>query len=156
MAVTLPEARCFAHYLGGEVPTQAQWLKAAGEKDGADGPWERGKAPKKFVITQNQKRPGPPQPWRVGDPDGDKTVFGCFDMADNGREWTASAAGGRDLINQTDGVERKDGFYLRGNSFIGDEVWTFKYAVEHRQLSYLREEPPDDVGFRVVIEPPRK
>jgi hypothetical protein len=147
--VTLPEARCFAQFLGGELPTTAQWEKAAGRYDGAEGPFEPGKLPKGLAIAQNQRQ-GTSSPLPVGNPGGDESVFGCRDMADNGREWTATGVRG-ELINLPGGVDANDKFYLRGGTFHEQEVFRFM-DLKQQSLMSVRDMPRNDIGFRIVIE----
>ncbi len=148
--VTFPEARCFAHFLGGELPTATQWDKAAGRYDGAAGPYRPGAPAKGLAIARNRTKLGP---IAVGDADGDESVFGCRDMADNGREWTAT---GRDESIQPSGpLSASDWMVLRGATFLGDEVFQFTDLTKHLQTMSLRDEPRLDIGFRVVVEAPR-
>jgi hypothetical protein len=150
--VTLPEARCFARFLGGELPTTAQWDKAAGRFDDAEGPFAIGKPPKGLAAVKNQGREIP-APFPAGDPGGDESVFGCRDMADNGREWTCTTPRG-DLINLPGKIAAGDQCHLRGGTFLGDDVFRFT-DLKHQGLLSVQD-PRNDVGFRVVIEAPRE
>ena len=150
--VTLLEASCFAHFLDGELPTTMQWDKAAGRYNGAQGPYAPDKPPKKLAINQNQG-PGLPKPIQVGNPDGDQTFFGCRDMADNGREWTITSAGGE--LTNLPSVVKTDKVYLRGGTFLGDDVFRFADLTKSQSLLSV-DMPRNDVGFRVVIEAPRE
>jgi hypothetical protein len=148
-SVTLPQARCFAQILGGELPTATQWDKAAGLFDGAKGPFEPGKPPKGLVLAHNQGRV--PRPLPVGDPGGDESVFGCRDMADNGREWTATTNRG-EVFNLPGGAKANDASRLRGGTFVGLEVFQFTDGGQSLPVGKERE----DIGFRVVIEAPKE
>ena len=148
--VTMPEARCFAHFLGGDLPTTTQWDKAAGRFDDAEGPFAIGKPPKGLAAVKNQGR-DIPGPFPAGDPDGDESVFGCRDMADNGREWTCTTPRG-DLINLPGKITADDQCHLRGGTFLGDDVFRFT-DLKHQGLLSVQD-PRNDVGFRVVIEAP--
>jgi serine/threonine protein kinase len=139
--VTFSEARCFAHFLGGELPTEVQWDKAAGRYDGADGPFPPGATPKAYAKALGDK------PFPVGDPNGDETMFGCRDMADNGREWTIPA----ELINLPD-FDKTKMILLRGISFMGGEAYRFKNGKALAEIT----KPRLDIGFRVVAEAPRE
>ncbi len=151
--VTFPEARCFARFLGGNLPTITQWDKAAGRFDKADGPFAIGTPPKGLVIAYNEgKGPGKFRPIPVGDPKGDESVFGCRDMADNGCEFTATTPGG-DLTNLSK-VEASDQCRLRGGSYMGYGVFRFT-DIKKTGLASVRD-PREVIGFRVVIQAPRE
>ena len=126
--VTFPEARCFAQFLGGDLPTAAQWDKAAGRYDGGDGPFQPGRPAKGLAIARNRTQQGP---IAVGNAEGDESVFGCRDMADNGREWTATARD--DAIHLHGGLNASDTMVLRGATFLGDEVFQFADLTKHLQ-----------------------
>src|SRR5690606_21822230 len=75
------EAHCFAAWLGAELPTGKQWDKAAGRFDGAEGPFRSGWKP--GMIALDRLEPGP-----VGTFPADESLYGCRDLAGNGRELT--------------------------------------------------------------------
>jgi hypothetical protein len=162
--VTLPEARCFANFLGGDVPTATQWDKAGGRFDGnwkkedqGGGPFQPDKPPKGFVIAQNKTREDngePLVPIPAGDERGDESFFGCRDMADNGREWTSTSSRG-DLINLSGGLLETDEYKVRGASFMDFTVFRFEDKSQGGPRP-LREKGRVDIGFRVVIEAPRE
>ncbi len=94
--VTATEAYCFAEWLGGNLPTRKQWLKAAGANEPAAageaarvGPFA-GAADKSDIAVGLADGP-----WPVERGERDLSIYGCRQMAGNGREWA------RDLDDDT-------------------------------------------------------
>src|SRR5262249_42498974 len=91
--VTAEEAHRFARWLGGELPTAQQWDKAAGrfEDYRGDGPFKGkiGTVKPGLDVAVGRKKEGP---MPVGAALRDESLFGCRDMAGNGREWTCTNA----------------------------------------------------------------
>src|SRR5262249_55581453 len=96
MNVTVYDAWQFAHWLGGNLPSVAEWNKASGyyedkEKRG-EGPfisaWKKGE----IAVDRGLEGPMP-----VGTASKDISVFKIRDMAGNGFEWT------RDLYDNSNG-----------------------------------------------------
>jgi hypothetical protein len=81
------------------------------------------------------------------------SLFGCRDMAGNGRELTGELVDPRqDGTNPfTEPRRTEDWFILRGQSFRRDRPYVFKSALPQ---SVQHGDPEDDLGFRVVIELP--
>jgi len=78
--ITWAEARAYALWSSRELPTEAQWEKAARGIEGFEFPW--GNGPALFHRSRT-----PDQLDRVGIFPGDKSPFGIYDMAGNAREW---------------------------------------------------------------------
>src|SRR5262249_48101657 len=82
------DAQRFAAWLGGDLPTQKQWQKAAGlyEKNRSLGrdlgpyvdPWNEGEISVRRTEDQG--------PMDIGTATHDRSLLGCRDMAGNGRE----------------------------------------------------------------------
>jgi hypothetical protein len=146
--VNVTEARQFARWLGGYLPTTKQWDYAAGvtKRAGRDGPSIKvGTA----AVGLNEPRPI--------DDHRDEGPFGTFDMAGNGREWT------RDVM-LPDGSIRPgsidrpaaagDISILRGHNF------TLATPLSYADLDYEQRMPQTQfstkpspyTSFRVVIE----
>src|SRR5262249_46463629 len=111
--VTLMEAHCFAASVGGKLPTEPQWRKAAGASDDDrrgpfDGGWERG------GIPVGREEPAP-----VGESRADKSVYRCRDMAGNGKEWTRPDArtDGTDPLTEPRNEKEREPFAQIGQSF---------------------------------------
>jgi hypothetical protein len=88
MRVHVEDAQNFAHWLGGDLPMPSEWDKAAGryESNRAEGPFQGTWDPNhKTAIAVGRDREGPME---VGKATKDISIFGCRDMAGNGREWT--------------------------------------------------------------------
>ncbi len=81
--VTWPEAAAFAAWAGCVLPTEEQWECACRGPSGQLYPWGDTWAPGDAVLGFG---PAP-----VGSAKGDRSPFGCMDMAGNVAEWTATA-----------------------------------------------------------------
>lgn len=74
------DAKFYAKWTGKELPTEAQWERAARGAQGYDYPWGNGRP-----IWHQARLPGQLDP--VGTHPGDRSPFGVLDMAGNVREW---------------------------------------------------------------------
>jgi formylglycine-generating enzyme required for sulfatase activity len=123
------EASAYARWAGKELPTYAQWWRAAMDT-AADGfPWgtDTKTADKRANFSQAGTR-------EVGTLPSGVSAFGCYDMAGNVREWLRDAQPG----NSRRGVT--------GGSFL-DEIYMFEPShIEHFDLAYANEA----IGFRLV------
>jgi formylglycine-generating enzyme required for sulfatase activity len=146
--VTATEAHCFAEWLGGKLPSQAQWLKAAGRgEDQRPGPFDGDGS----GIAVNLGADGP---WPVDRGDQDVTKYGCRQTAGNGLEWT------RTVQNPSEGNEEiplkgtntAPYVYVCGQSYAAKEPLTFERMKALDSWPCNQHEPPE-VSFRVVLEP---
>jgi hypothetical protein len=164
--VCAEDAHAFARALDGYLPTIKQWDKAAGRDDpnAGEGPyqgsWKAEEDPDKTQIAVGRGEIGPLE---VGRATKDISVFGCHDMAGNGREWT------RELFTSS-GPEREipikgrkpdnftDKVYWRGRSYCEDEPLRFSELKKTDKQNSDAEgysEVKFDISFRVVLEAAR-
>ena len=82
VGVTWGEARLYAQWIGGSLPTEAQWEKAARGPQGFKSPWGNSRPLWRVERTLEQIDP-------VGRHPDDRSIYGAIDMAGNAREWVA-------------------------------------------------------------------
>jgi formylglycine-generating enzyme required for sulfatase activity len=141
------EAMAYAAWLGGSLPTEAQWEFAARGKDGRTYPW--GKEGPALCDRANfgKCQPARLRPVKTGR-EGGKTPEGVYDLAGNADEWCRDWYGSYPSQEQTDppGPATGSWLVLRGGSFF-DTGSFLRAAGRHWGV-------PDDrygfVGFRVV------
>jgi len=138
------QAKTYAAWVGGRLPTEAEWEKAACGTDGHISPWGND-APNDQLLNYNGKIGHTTE---VGSYPSGKSPYGVLDMAGNVWEWTSSkyqpypyqADDGREELTGNDSR------VLRGGSFYGDEGYV---RCAYRLNNYPNGRPYD-VGFRVV------
>jgi formylglycine-generating enzyme required for sulfatase activity len=148
--VTWAEARAYAVWCGRELPTEAEWEKAARGPTGFDFPWGNGP-----YVWQRARSPG--QIDAVGSFPGDQSPLGVFDMAGNAREWCADLfqedyyahlVKEKGAVSHNPAGPRSTG---KGNRRVvkgGDPAW---YVWARGGLALA--DRPVDVGFRCVWHP---
>lgn len=142
------DAKFYAKWTGKELPTEAQWERAARGDHGFEYPWGNGRP-----IFHQPRQPGQLDP--VATYSGDRSPFGVYDMAGNAREWCLdiysadgfqkqAASGGSPVRNPT-GPKTFQGTKLQvvkgGKSDWG--VW--------QRAGIPQTEIGRDIGFRCVL-----
>lgn len=148
VAVSWYQARDFCHWVGGRLPTEAEWEYAARGTDGRIYPW--GNALPTCKLANYSDCGGNLKP--VGSfPEG-ASSFGVLDMAGNVWEWSADWSGpyvAERQINPT-GPETGDARIIRGGAF--------KYeSMELRAVTRRGSNPRyyyGSLGFRCVVTSP--
>jgi formylglycine-generating enzyme required for sulfatase activity len=144
--VKVTEAHCFAEWLGGRLPRQEQWLKATGRDEDSrpESPFN-GNAD---GIAVNLGREGP---WPVDKGDRDASVYGCRQLAGNGKEWTRSVHdNNKDEIplQQMSGARP---VLVCGQSYAAREPLRFNNIAELEDKPCS--ESDAEISFRIVLEP---
>jgi hypothetical protein len=144
--VTVTEAYCFASWLHGLLPTDKQWRKAAGlHEDNRPGPFE----PADSEIAVGLKK----GPWPV-EKGSDQSIYGCRQMASNGREWTRDVADKLPNEKLEIPLDRMNGILqvvVQGQSYcLLPRPLTFAAMQEPRTEPCTAARP--DLTFRIVLQ----
>jgi hypothetical protein len=152
MAVTAEDAQLFCEWLSGDLPSLAQWKKAAGyyNRGGKSGPVDRAVKWEKDEVGCDRAELGP---LAVDKSTKDVSPNGIRDTAGNGKEWTHNIHNSpskrvplKPPIGQLDLVVQV------GKSFAAPEPLLYT-ELDDDQLDKIRYGDPDDYcGFRVVLK----
>jgi formylglycine-generating enzyme required for sulfatase activity len=149
VCVTWDNAQAFAAWVGGRLPTEAEWEKAARGTDGRIYPW--GNSAPGCQIANHANCVGHAR--AVGSYPQGASPYGVLDLAGNVWEWVADWYGrdyyARSPARQPPGPESGTFRVLRGGSF-NIAGWGVRSAVR------LWDRPQDgyrNYGFRVVVAP---
>ncbi|MAG93234.1 MAG: hypothetical protein CMJ48_05740 [Planctomycetaceae bacterium] len=143
--VSWSDAKAYAGWSGRNLPSEAQWEKAARSAEGFLHPWGNGRA-----IWPTARKLGQIDP--IGTFPGDQSVYGVFDLAGNVREWCADwhgqPAGAKsesDVVRNPTGprtASKRFHRIVKGNG-PGWGVW-------NRGSEMMRTQAPG-IGFRTVL-----
>jgi formylglycine-generating enzyme required for sulfatase activity len=87
VGITWLDAYAFARWMGGRLPTEAEWEKAARGTDGRVWPWGNRFDPMRANTAESSNH----RTLDVGTYPGGRSVFGCYDMAGNVAEFCLDA-----------------------------------------------------------------
>jgi formylglycine-generating enzyme required for sulfatase activity len=148
LGVTLTQAQFYARWAGQEIPSEAEWERAARGEAAFDHPWGNGRAIWKHVRGYDEI--DPVKSFRT-----DVSPFGIYDLAGNAREWCVdhySPTAFADAIKESNGQLRnwkgprngqpENAHVVKGNG----PGWVAWFRAGMNGLSHHR-----DVGFRCVL-----
>ena len=145
--VTWYEAMAYAAWVGGSLPTEAQWEFAARGKEGRTYPWGDKPEPTCDRANFSGCRPDGLKPVKAGRETG-KTPEGVYDLAGNAWEWCRDWAGDYPLEEQADPLGPATGSarVVRGGGFDLSP----RYQRGAGRFLIDPERPRGYRGFRVV------
>jgi formylglycine-generating enzyme required for sulfatase activity len=160
MGSTAKEAYEFAQKMignKGNLPKQIQWDKATGyylkdKKENPEGPFRGHWNEQEPLSIGVSPRPSTvrARPMQNGEAKDDNSLYGCRDLAGNGREWLREVVGRKDHFVSE--VEDNEWVVLRGKSFKAPKPFLFADDIERPDSEKYPSRRPD-IGFRVVIDP---
>jgi formylglycine-generating enzyme required for sulfatase activity len=139
-AVTYYDAQAFAANHGKQLPSVAQWARAAYAAEARAYPWGSEWLAENCDCLNGQESEGTPE--QIGQFEADRSVFGVRDMAGGVSEWTSTAQAGQQAAEQlpTFGTQ----MLIRGGNFNAAEV------PLTQSFNWLYEERAPIIGFRCV------
>jgi serine/threonine-protein kinase len=152
----------YARWIGGDLPTEAQWEFAA-RSGGKPRRYGWGDDPESVVETANVSSPEA-GPFPVdSDNNKDKTEQGIYNMAGNVREWCRDAWGiysSKPEVNpaRLPAEGQVDPYYvIRGGSYetpteTARATWRSEQGTQHAPYIMKADGHQKDLGFRVVVD----
>lgn len=142
------QAQIYCQWVGGDLPTEAQWEKAARGEDGNKYPWGNESPNSSYANYDNNEG----DTTAVGTYSGGRSVYGAMDMAGNVWEWVRDWYQNKYDAHETDNPTGPSGGtyrVLRGGSW---------YDISRNIRSSLRyyyypSSTYDLIGFRCVSSP---
>jgi len=152
VCVTWDDAKAYADWAGVQLPTEAQWEKAARGTGGREYPWGNTFDASKAVCSVGLSRSSTAP---VGSIPSGASPFGCLDMSGNVWEWCAdrydgsyySGAPSRNPTGPPSGLEPR---VLRGGSWFG---YNSDYLRAANRGNLMPDFRLNDYGFRCSAGP---
>jgi formylglycine-generating enzyme required for sulfatase activity len=151
VGVTWDEAGAYCSWIGGTLPTEAQWEKAAAGTDHNPYPWGTSE-PTCDLLNFNGCVGSPVRGARYSDSGG---PYGVLDMAGNVSEWVSDLYGyayyhESPAVDPT-GPAKGDGRVVRGSNYASPPEDVPVWTRDSRAPGSGRE----DLGFRCVVKSPQ-
>jgi formylglycine-generating enzyme required for sulfatase activity len=163
VCVSWDDAQAYADWVGGRLPSEAEWEKAARGTDGRIYPWGNTFDGRKLNFCERNceknsfkdetSNDGYAYTAPVGSYPSGASIYGALDIVGNVREWTAdwldedyySRSPGRNPQGPGEGLYR----VLRGGSYFTPQ-WVTRCTFRDR---YHPSVSDVNVGFRLVVAP---
>jgi len=149
VGVTWEDAYAYAYWVGARLPTEVEWEYAARGPAGNLFPWGTDSQLHQHChcsVQYQQNGTAAVNQYPSG-----MSVFGCFDMVGNIREWTSTRWGPYPGANYPHAAYGKDYYVTRGSSW--QEWRQYKLRCATRSF-YQRTVANAVLGFRCVIDNP--
>ncbi|MEX2187925.1 MAG: SUMF1/EgtB/PvdO family nonheme iron enzyme [Pirellulales bacterium] len=147
--VTYEQAKNFADYVGGKLPSEKQWERAARGVGGRTYPWQETDEPSKQRCNLGFQGGESLVPVDAL-PDG-ATPEGVLNMLGNAAEWCEDLyePGYRDIDDKTPGIRKFP--TIRGGSYLDPYDNTMRNARATMRANANPASGGRDIGFRVVV-----